>query len=139
VRRVRAAGIWRHRYLTVNASSDKAICHINSQLLHTTRDRHLPGYRSRTHPLLEYPAEVVQSKRLPGCRIKAVCLYVCALWHSIGELPVTRPPTLQALHIQINDRRDVQSQELGYKQSANNGEAQRLPRISALAITQCDG
>ena len=43
-------------------------------------------------------------------------------------------PTLEALHVQINYRRDVQRQELRNDQSADHRQAQRLARVGAFAL-----
>ena len=48
-------------------------------------------------------------------------------------------PRLQALHIEVDDRRDVEGQELADHEADDDGEAERLPRVRALTVAECDG
>ena len=56
--------------------------------------------------------------------------------------PPSRPPRqpgIEAVDVDVEDRRDEHRQELGEEKAADDGDAERLPRLTPRAQSQGDG
>ena len=54
------------------------------------------------------------------------------------NFPAFAEALLHTVQVKVNDRRDVQRQELAEKQAANNCKSERLTRIRAFAVLHRD-
>src|SRR5579885_3415631 len=58
--------------------------------------------------------------------------------HGVGQGAAALAPVLETVQIQVNDRRNVERQQLGHDQAADYGDAERPPGFTACSIAKSD-